>query len=221
MNGHRRRIRRAVRYSALGARNAAPSVRNAARALRSAALAVCAVTVAACAGQPDHFYTLSIMPQSPHAPAAGFATHVVLSVSIPSLVERRQMTLETSADQIVVAEHERWAAPLSDLVTETLARDIERRRADVLVAADRGFDQPGVKPVRIKIDVVRMSARRGAQATLEAHWRIVDPASQADLLGGETFTASIEGEDYAAIARAFSACLASLAERLVEKLPAH
>jgi uncharacterized lipoprotein YmbA len=190
------------------------------QAVRTAALAVCAAAVTACAGQPDHFYALSTMPQSPRAPAAGFGTHVILSVSIPSLVDRRQLTVDTSGDQVLVLEHERWAAPLSDLVTQTLARDVEQRRADILVA-DRGFDQDGVKPVRIKIDVVRMSARRGGQATLEAHWRIVDPASQADLVGGETFTAPIAGEDSAAIARAFSACLASLADRLVEKLPAH
>jgi uncharacterized lipoprotein YmbA len=212
MSGQRRvsGVRRAVRdATALGAR----------RIGRTAALAVCAVTLAACAGQPDHFYTLSTTPQSPRAPAAGFATHVILSVSIPSLVDRRQMIVETSGDQILVLEHERWAAPLSDLVTQTLARDLERRRSDVLVA-DRSFDQAGAQSVRIKIELVRMSARRGGQATLEAHWRIVDPGAQADLLGGETFTAPIEGEDYGAIARAFSACLAALADRLVEKLPA-
>jgi uncharacterized lipoprotein YmbA len=188
--------------------------------IRAAALAVCAVALAACAGQPDRFYALSAAPETPRAPAAGFGTHVILSVSIPSLVDRRPMIVEASGDQVLVLEHERWAAPLSDLVTQTLARDIEQRRADILVA-DRSFDQPDVKPARMRIDVVRMSARRGGRATLEAHWRIVDPASQADLAGGETFTAPIEGEDYAAIARAFSACLGSLADRLVEKLPAH
>jgi uncharacterized protein len=189
-------------------------------AVRAVALAACAVALVACAGHPDHFYALSTMPQSPRAPAAGFETHVVLNLSIPTLVDRRQMIVEASGNQISILEHERWAAPLSDLVTQTLARDIERRRADVLVA-DRGFDQGGTTPIHIKVDVVRMSARRGGQATLEAHWRILDPAAQADLLGGETFTAPIEGEDYAAIAQAFSACLASLADRLVEKLPAH
>jgi uncharacterized lipoprotein YmbA len=130
------------------------------------------------------------------------------------------MIVEASGDRLLVLEHERWAAPLSDLVAQTLARDLEQRRADILVA-DRGFDQDGVKPVRMKIDVVRLSAHRGGRATLEAHWRIVDAASEADLVGGETFTAPIDGDDYASIARAFSMCLASLADRLVEKLPAH
>ena len=188
-------------------------------AWRAAALGLCA-TLAACAGQPDHFYALSTMPQAARPPASGFAAHVILNVSIPDTLDRREMVIDTTDDRILVLEHERWAAPLSDLVTQTLARDIEQRRADVLVA-DRGFDQAGLNPVHIKVDLVRMSAHRGGTASLEAHWRIIDPAARADLLGGETFTSPIGGGDYAAVARAFSACLASLADRLVEKLPAH
>jgi uncharacterized lipoprotein YmbA len=188
------------------------------RTHRAALFAVCAVTLASCAGQPDHFYALNAMPEATRPPAAEFGTHVVLNVSIPSLVDRRQMTVDASGDKILILEHERWAAPLSDLVSQTLARDIERRRADVLVA-DRSFDQADVKPVQVNVDIVRMSARQGGQATLEARWKIADPASQ--MIGGETFTAPIEGDGYAAIARAFSTCLASLADRLVEKLPSH
>lgn len=187
---------------------------------RAALLGVCAVFLVSCAGQPDHFYALNAVPEAPRPPVAGFGTHIVLSVSIPSLVDRRQMTVEASGDKILILEHERWAAPLSDLVTQTLARDIEQRRADVLVA-DRRFDQSGVKPVRVNVAIVRMSARQGNQATLEARWIIADPVSQADLVGGETFTAPLEGDGYAAIARAFSTCLASLADRLVDKLPSH
>ena len=182
------------------------------------ALAMIAALLTSCAGQPDRFYGLSTMPESVSPPAAGFTTHVVLGVSIPSLVDRRQMTIDVAGDQILVLEHERWAAPLSDLVAQTLARDIEQRRTDVLVA-DRGFDQAGIDQVRIKVAIVRMSARRGGRATLEAHWRVQSRALQTDLLGGESFSSPIEGADYAAIARAFSVCLASLADRLVGELP--
>jgi hypothetical protein len=206
--------------TAHGFHKLAQAVRTAARDIRMATLGVCAVTVTACAGQPDHFYALSTMPETPPPPASVFATHVILSVSIPSLVDRREMIVAASGDRILVLEHERWAAPLADLVTQTLARDLEERRTDVLVA-DRSYDQAGVKPIHIQVDVVRMSAHQGGRATLESHWRIVDPASQIDAIGGETFSAPIEGDDYSAIARAFSTCLASLADRLAGKLPSH
>ena len=190
------------------------------------AAALCAVAIlAGCAGQPDHFYALTTLPESPPAAAAAFTTHVMLTVSVPEMVDRREMVIAATADRLVVLEHERWAAPLSELVAQTLARDIEQRRADVLVA-DRGFDQPGLVPVKIRVDVVRMSVREGGQATLEAHWRVVDARRNGDEVGGDTFQspvaggAAAAGRDYAAIARAFSNDLSSLAARLTAQLPA-
>jgi hypothetical protein len=56
-------------------------------------------------------------------------------------------------------------------------------------------------------------------ATLEAHWHIVDAATKTDEIGSAVFAAPLNGERYAAVARAFSMCLSSLADRLVEKLP--
>ena len=188
------------------------------RACRAPVIAACAILLASCAAHPDRFYGLSTLPGAALPPAAGYATRILLSTSIPSVMDRRELIVDAPGDRVLVLEHERWAAPLSDLVNQTLARDIEQRRADVLVA-DRAFDRAGIKPVRIRVEIVQMSARRGGQATLEAHWRIEDAAAQLDLLGGASFSAPIEGDDYASIARAFSLCLASLADRLAEKLP--
>jgi uncharacterized lipoprotein YmbA len=174
--------------------------------------------LAGCAGPRDHFYALTILPGNARAAAVAFTTHVMLTISLPPLVDRRQMVIATSGDQLLVLEHERWAAPLSDLVTQTLGRDLEQRRADVLVA-DRGFDQPSLTPVKVRVDVVRMSVRTGGTATLEARWRIVDARRNTDEIGAETFESPATGGDYSAVARAFSNDLSSLADRLAAKIP--
>ncbi len=185
-------------------------------------LAALPFLVAACVGHPDHFYGLTTLPEAPRAEAATFTTHVILTVSLPAVIDRREMVINTSADRLLVLEHERWAAPMSELVAQTLARDLEQRRADLLVA-DRGFDQSGLKPVRIRVDVVQMSVREAGEATLEAHWHIVDASHGIDEIGGETFQypagAPIGGDAHASVARAFSNDLSSLADRLVAKLP--
>jgi uncharacterized lipoprotein YmbA len=189
-----------------------------ARRVCAACLAAAAI-LAGCAGQRDHFYALTTLPENAPAAATAYTTHVMLIVSLPPMVDRRQMVIATSADQLLVLEHERWAAPLSDLVLQTLGRDLEQRRADVLVA-DRGFDQPSLIPVKVRVDIVRMSVRAGGQATLEAHWRVVDARRNIDEVGGETFESPVTGGDYAAVARAFSNDLSSLADRLAAKIPA-
>jgi uncharacterized protein len=185
-----------------------------------AVLSAAAAVLAGCAApQRDHFYGLTTMPENARAATAGFTTHVTLTVSVPPVLDRRQMVIATSTDQLLVLEHERWAAPLAELVVQTLGRDLEQRRADVLVA-DRGFDQPGLQAVKIRVDIVRMSVRVGGQATLEAHWRVLDTRRNTDEVGGETFESPVTGEDYAAVARAFSSALSSLADRLAAKIPA-
>jgi uncharacterized lipoprotein YmbA len=171
--------------------------------------------LAACASQSDRFYTLSPMPESPPPPRAAFTTQFVLSISVPAVVDRRSMVLDTPGNQVTILEHERWAAPISDLIAQTLAGDIERRRPDVIVAG-RGF---GSSPVKIRIDIVEFSAR-AVSATLEAHWRIADAESKTDMVGSEVFTAPVASGDYAAVAHAFSVAVSSLADRLAEKLPA-
>jgi hypothetical protein len=172
--------------------------------------------LAACASQSDRFYTLTPMPDSPPAPRAASTMQVLLSISVPAVVDRRAMVLDTPGNQVNILEHERWAAPISDLIAQTLAGDIERRRPDVVVAA------PGLgsSPVKIRIDIAQLSARAGGNATLEAHWRIADAESKTDVTGSEIFTAPVASGDYAAVARGFSVAVSSLADRLAENLPA-
>ena len=186
---------------------------------------VCAVCLAAaailagCAGQRDHFYALTTLPENAPPAATAYTTHVMLMVSLPPMVDRRQMVIATSADQLLVLEHERWAAPaLRSRAADARARP--RATACRVLVADRGFDQPSLIPVKVRVDIVRMSVRAGGQATLEAHWRVVDARRNIDEVGGETFESPVTGGDYAAVARAFSNDLSSLADRLAAKIPA-
>jgi uncharacterized lipoprotein YmbA len=128
------------------------------------------------------------------------------------------MVLNTSADGVSILEHERWAAPLPDLVLQTLARDLERRRSDLMIA-DRSFDRPGSLSIRITVEVLHMTLRPGGTATIEAQWRIVDPHSGSDLLGSEVLNSPLGSTGYSAVAQALSECLGLLADRLVAKLP--
>lgn len=182
------------------------------RIIHQAAVAAC-LALGACASEPDHFYTLNVLPDGQGAALQSPTAHVLLSVDVPQLVDRPEMVVATTDNGIAVLDHQRWAVPLSEQVFQTLARDIERRRRDVLVA-DRAFDQGGVPPVRIKVDIVRLSARRAGQVHMEAHWRIVDARAGVDELGGDVFDGPVNGGGYDSIARAYSRLLSALADKL-------
>src|SRR5450631_4183173 len=116
--------------------------------------------VAGCASRPDHFYLLNTLPEGEPRSSGAPTVHVVLNVTVPVLVDRGEMVISTASNEILILDHERWAVPLSDQVSQTLARDIEKRRSDVLIG-DRRFDRAGSAAVIMKVDIVRMTAQQG------------------------------------------------------------
>jgi uncharacterized lipoprotein YmbA len=182
-----------------------------------AAVMVSSCLCACATSQPDHFYVLSVQPPGVSEARAASVTQATLKVTLPSLVDRSEMILNTSANAVTVLEHERWAAPLSDLVAQALARDIERRRNDVLVAEHRDPHFTG-SVVMITVDIVQITVRRGERASVETHWRMLDPRTGKDEAGGEVFSAPLASDGYAAVAQALSECLGQLADRLAAQL---
>jgi uncharacterized lipoprotein YmbA len=183
--------------------------------VRSLLSSICLASVlcACVTSRQDHFYILSARPSGTSTPRANPATAISLRVTLPSVVDRPEMVLNTSANGVIVLEHERWAAPPADLVTQTLARNLERRRSDMLVA-----DHPGGTAVKVSVEVVQMSVRKGERASIEAHWRIVDSRSGGDMVGGEVFSVALARNDYAAVPEALSDCLGLLADRLAGQM---
>jgi uncharacterized protein len=172
----------------------------------------------ACASTPDHFYVLSALPQDTRDARPPPALQATLKVTLPAPADRTEIVLNASGGRVVILEHERWAAPLADLTTQTLARDIERRRTDTLIFT-HDMGAPKGADVRIAVDVVQMTLRQGGEARIEAQWRISDLRSGKAVVGGGNFSAPLADGDYAAIARSLSECLGLLADRLVEQMP--
>jgi uncharacterized lipoprotein YmbA len=142
---------------------------------------------------------------------------VSLTVSVPSIVDRPEMVFNISTDGVTVFEHERWAAPFAELVAQTLARDIERRRTDVLVAE---HGDAGAAAFKMRLDLVQVSMYRGGRASMEAQWRILDVRTGKDVMGHDMFSAPLKDDSYAAAAQALSDCLGLIADRLAAQLAA-
>ena len=167
--------------------------------------------------QRDHFYVLDAQPAGGRESRSQFDRQITLRVTVPSLVDRAEMVL-TSPGGVAVMDHERWAAPLADLVTAALARDIEQRRNDVVVLS-KTADHAGIPLVRMTVDIDRIAARLGDQLIVETHWRVIDAHTGRELLGRDTFLSPQPPQSYAEVAAALSACIGSLADRLAGQIP--
>jgi uncharacterized lipoprotein YmbA len=187
--------------------------------MKSLGIALLLLPLAACVtGQPDHFYVLSPEPPAIAASAAQFDRQVTLRITLPSLVDRGEMVIGTSGG-VSVMDHERWAAPLVDMISGALSQDIERRRSDVVVVP-RSADKAGIPLIRIAVDIDQVTARLADHLSIEAHWRITDARTGKETLGRDTFVSPQQPQSYAEIAAALSACIALFADRLAGDMPA-
>jgi uncharacterized lipoprotein YmbA len=180
--------------------------------------ALCVFLLAGCVTrQRDHFYDLNALPAATGTSRSQFDRQVTLRVTIPSIVDRAEMVIQAEGG-ISVMDHERWAAPLADMITSALSQDIERRRSDVVVLP-KSADKAGIPLFRIAVEVDRVTARMGDHLSIETHWRVTDVRTGKETLGRNTFVSPQQPQSYADIAAALSACIALLADRLVTEVP--
>jgi uncharacterized protein len=179
----------------------------------------CALLLASCVSrQRDHFYMLDAQPAAVRESRTQFAQQLTLRISVPSVVDRAEMVLTNSAG-VTVLDHERWAAPLADLITTALGQDIERRRTDIIVLP-RSAEQASIPLFKINVEIDQVTARLGEPVRIETHWRVTDVHSGKVTLGREVFSSTAQPQSYAQVAGSLSECVASLADRLIKEIPA-
>ena len=166
--------------------------------------------------QRDRFYVLDPQPAATAESRSQFDRQVTVSVTLPSLVDRGEMVI-AAPNGVLVMDHERWAAPLADLVTASLSRDIERRRSDVVVLP-KSSHNAGLPIVRVAVEVDRVTARLGDHLSIETHWRVSDARTGKEKLGRDVFVSGDQPQSYADVAAALSACIALLADRLAAEI---
>jgi uncharacterized protein len=186
--------------------------------MKSLALVFSALALAGClTRQPDHFYVLNPLPVAVAASPSQFDRQLTLRVTIPSLVDRGELVIATTSG-VSVMDHERWGAPLADMISSALGQDIERRRSDVVVLP-KSADKTGIPLIRISVEIDQVNARLGDHLSIETHWRVTDARTGKETLGRDTFVSPQQPQNYAEIAAALSACIALLADRMTAEVP--
>jgi uncharacterized lipoprotein YmbA len=131
------------------------------------------LALAACASSPpEHFYTLvaPAIADSGRTPAFSIA---IGPVTVPAIVDRPQIVLRLSNNQVRVAEQSRWAQPLEDEIAQAVAADLAQQLGDVPVRVypERAGD---MARYRVRIDVQRFESVPGSNASVETFWVIRD-----------------------------------------------
>ena len=117
--------------------------------------------------QPTRFYTLS--SEAEPLIAASDLAITVGPVGLPSYLDRPQLVVRTTPNQVTLAEFDAWIEPLETMLPRILAADLA-----TLLGTDRVVvlpqREPGRPDYRVEADFQRFDVEQAGQAVLEASW---------------------------------------------------
>jgi hypothetical protein len=162
---------------------------------------------------PSHFYTLSATAK-PTAMSSSVSVSVG-PVGVPAMVDRPEIVVRTSANEVWLDEFNRWASPLQDnlgrAVAENLVAMLGTPHVTVFPQA-AGVDAD----YRVAIEVQTFESAPGEAATLEAVWTVRLPKVAKARTGRTSVRETTRGKGYDALAAAHSRAVAQLSRDIAD-----
>jgi uncharacterized lipoprotein YmbA len=175
--------------------------------LRITAVALVTLVCGCASSPPLRYYTLSeVAPGGTSSgPQGGADSLQVTRVTLPGELDRTQLVQRIDANRLRVAEDDRWAAPLDDMIRRVLAADLRHRAAG--------------RSGQVAVQIESFSADAACSVELRASWAWREPGAKTS---SDAQRAEIEIPSGAtpcpvsAVPERMSAALARLSERMLE-----
>ncbi|MEQ1559328.1 MAG: PqiC family protein [Methyloglobulus sp.] len=180
-------------------------------------LAVFAIVLTGCSSGPDvQFYVLEPLnsTNSTSVEAAKAHTIGIGPVSVPTLLEHRQIITRLSNNAVQISESQQWAEPLPDNLQHTLTRNLATLQPGHIIRS-YPWDIHGMVDLQIVIDIIRFDTTPGKSANLEANWSIKNEKTHVILKSGHTvITHLLADSSYPGSVRALSKILGEFSQSL-------
>jgi uncharacterized lipoprotein YmbA len=152
------------------------------------------------------FYTLAPMGTENAATGNGSPAIRVARVTLPGEIDRPELVRRIDATRLQLAEDDRWAAPLGEMIQRVLSADLQSR-----------VPAASTEPDQLVVEIEEFIADANCAVTLRAAWSL-KPASGATtqaIRGYETVRAEPSGScQVSALPEVMSRALAELATRV-------
>jgi len=183
---------------------------------RPCALAL-AVIAAGCSTPPSQFYTLSPIP-GPAAPSSSRSVALGM-VAIPASVDRPQIVVTMSPNQVRLDEFNRWVSPLQDNIGRVVAENLVAMLGTPRVTLSPQMLSADVD-YRVNVEVQTFESAPGQMATLDAVWRVVRIKDGSARTGRTTVREPAPQPGYDALAAAHSRSIAKLSRDIADAVGA-
>jgi len=179
----------------------------------------CAIMIltAGCATPASRFYTLSATPTP--ATTSSDLSVAVGPVSVPAAVDRPQIVVTMSPNQVLLDEFNRWASPLQNNIARVVAENLVAMLGTPRVTLSLQT-LTAAADYRAAIEVQRFESAPGEAATLDAVWAISRAKDGTSRTGRTTVREAAPDKSYDALAAAHSRAVARLSRDIADAVRA-
>jgi uncharacterized lipoprotein YmbA len=174
--------------------------------------------VGGCGSSPkSSFYTLSSERPQEQVDTRTPAAITIGIVTVPDIVDRPQLVLRVDANQVALAEFDRWADPLKSQIRRVIAADLALQFPGALVS---GYPQ-NVDPAStylVSIDVQSFESAPGDAASMTGLWSVRPPKLSAPVSGRTVVHEPTGGAGDDALVAAHSRALAAVGRDIAAAL---
>ena len=191
-------------------------------------LFACALSLAlaGCLGssRPSRFYTLApLQIRNGQGGTPPDATLAIGPVEIPESIDRPQIVTRTGANELVVAEFDRWGGSLDSEISGALVATVRDRLASqqIAVAPWRSAILSGVGPsYRAAVSVSRFDGIPGQSVVLQGRWELIGQSGESLGVREATVTERIDGAGYDALVAAMQRALVRFGQQMADSVVA-
>jgi len=191
-------------------------------------LFACAMSLAlaGCLGssRPSRFYTLApLQIRNGQGGTPPDATLAIGPVEIPESIDRPQIVTRTGANELVVAEFDRWGGSLDSEISGALVATVRDRLASqqIAVAPWRSTILSGVGPsYRAAVSVSRFDGIPGQSVVLQGRWELIGQGGESLGVREATVTERIDGAGYDALVAAMQKVLVRFGQQMADSVVA-
>ena len=177
--------------------------------------------LSACAAPATHFYTLEAQSKAPENTITTNTHKVQIGMgplSLPALLDRKQMVNHTENNTIELAEFEQWAAPLKDNVLAVLRKNMATLQPNAIVRS-YPWSVYGDVDYRVIIDISRFDTQLGKSVCLEASWAIMEEHKHTIVNNGQAkIEQALTDTSYPSAAQVLSQLLSQLSQQIALSL---
>lgn len=185
--------------------------------IKSFIVTMLGLLVTACANAPSvEFYVLEPLNQTASSNVANIRqlTIGVGPITVPALLERKQIITRHTGNTVQIAEFQQWASPLQDNLLQALTRNLSTLQPNNIVRA-YPWSVHGTVDLQVIVDLIRFDTTPGESVNLEANWTIKNENTHDILKNGHSIiNHSLSDSSYPGTVRALSKILSEFSQEL-------